>query len=58
MVLPMPTSSPLPYKLCSHLQNVSKQRLLNTAIPFTPMNLGIAGILLRQGFISSVTRYV
>ncbi|CED84138.1 Ribosomal protein S8 [Phaffia rhodozyma] len=48
--------APLPHNLCAHLQNVTLARLASTSIPYTTMNLGIASILLRHGFISSVTR--
>lgn len=56
--LPLPVNGPLPHYLMSHLQNVTSKRLATTSIPYTPMNLGIAAILLRQGFISNLTRCV
>lgn len=48
----------LPHNLCSHLQNVTRKRMQATSIPYSSMNLGIANVLLRHGFISNVTRSV
>lgn len=52
------STGPLPYHLCSHLQNIARKRIAVTSIPYTPMNLGIASVLLRNGFISNLTRCV
>ena len=51
-------AAPLPHLLCSHLQNVAAKRIHMTSIPYTAMNLGIAGVMLRQGLISNLTRSV
>ncbi|KAL7415632.1 ribosomal protein S8 [Mrakia frigida] len=48
--------APLPHMLCSHLQNVTRKRIQLTSIPYTAMNLGICGVMLRQGLISNLTR--
>ncbi|KAI7870354.1 30S ribosomal protein S8 [Spinellus fusiger] len=42
--------------LCSRIQNGFRARLQTMAIPDTKMNLAVANILYREGFISSVTR--
>jgi len=47
---------PLPHDLCSRLQNGFRARHKRIAVPHTVQNLGILTILLREGFISSVTR--
>ena len=54
--LAMLGAPPLPHLLCSHLQNVAAKRIHMTSIPYTKMNLGIAGVMLRQGLISNLTR--
>ncbi|XP_006463926.1 hypothetical protein AGABI2DRAFT_208884 [Agaricus bisporus var. bisporus H97] len=47
---------PLPHDLCSQLQNAFRARNARVAVHHSTQNLGILGILLRSGFISSVTR--
>jgi len=46
----------LPHSLCSHVQNAFRARHLRISVPHTVQNLGILSILLRAGFISSLTR--
>ncbi|EMD31952.1 hypothetical protein CERSUDRAFT_77795 [Gelatoporia subvermispora B] len=46
----------LPHTLCSHVQNAFRARHLRISVPHTIQNLGILSILLRAGFISSLTR--
>lgn len=46
----------LPYHLCSHIQNSFRARHKHIAVPHTTQNLGILSILLRAGFITSITR--
>ncbi|KAI9320514.1 30S ribosomal protein S8 [Dichotomocladium elegans] len=47
---------PRVYDLCARVQNGFRARLQSIAIPETKMNLAIANILYREGFLSSVTR--
>ncbi|TFK22389.1 mitochondrial ribosomal protein subunit S8 [Coprinopsis marcescibilis] len=47
---------PLPHYLCSHVQNAFRARHQKILVDHTNQNLGILSILLRAGFISSVTR--
>jgi ribosomal protein S8 len=47
---------PLPHDLCSLVQNAFRARLKRIAVGHTTQNLGILSILLRTGFISSLTR--
>ncbi|KAJ1913288.1 hypothetical protein IWQ60_009274 [Tieghemiomyces parasiticus] len=47
---------PRVHDVCSHLQNAFKARLSQTCIPESRMNLSLARILYREGFIYSVTR--
>ena len=47
---------PLPHDLCSALKNGFRARHRRIALPHTTQNLGILSILLREGFITSVTR--
>jgi len=42
--------------LCSHVQNSFRARHARISVPHTSQNLGILSILLRAGFISSLTR--
>ena len=46
----------LPHALCSHVQNAFRARHQRINVPHTVQNLGILSILLRNGFILSVTR--
>jgi ribosomal protein S8 len=47
---------PLPHDLCARLQNGFRARHRRIAVPHTVQNLAILSILLREGFITSVTR--
>lgn len=47
---------PLPHDLCSHLQNAFRARHAKVLVPHNTQNLGILSILLRAGFVSSLTR--
>jgi len=47
---------PLPHDLCSHVQNGFRARLRRIAVPHTTQNLAILSILLREGFLSTITR--
>jgi len=47
---------PLPYDLCARLQNAFRIRHARISVPHTTQNLGILSILLRSGFITSITR--
>lgn len=47
---------PLPHDLCSQLQNAFRGRHARVAVNHSTQNLGILSILLRSGFISSITR--
>ncbi|TCD68156.1 hypothetical protein EIP91_011434 [Steccherinum ochraceum] len=46
----------LPHALCSHVQNAFRARHQRINVPHTVQNLGILSILLRSGFVSSVSR--
>ena len=46
----------LPHQLCSHLQNAFRAHHAKAAFPHTTQNLGVLSVLLRAGFISSITR--
>ena len=46
----------LPHYLCSHIQNAFRARHQHIAVNHTTQNLGILSILLRTGFVSSLTR--
>ncbi|KAI0726573.1 mitochondrial ribosomal protein subunit S8 [Fomitopsis betulina] len=46
----------LPHYLCSSVQNAFRARHARIAVQHTRQNLGILSILLRSGFISSLTR--
>ncbi|EPQ53475.1 ribosomal protein S8 [Gloeophyllum trabeum ATCC 11539] len=46
----------LPHDLCAHLQNAFRARHLQVAVAHTTQNLGILSILLRAGFLTSLTR--
>lgn len=46
----------LPHQLCSHVQNAFRAHLAKVVVPHTTQNLGILSILLRAGFISSISR--
>ncbi|KAH8083288.1 ribosomal protein S8 [Cristinia sonorae] len=50
------TAMVLPHALCSHVQNAFRARHQRITVPHTVQNLGILSILLRSGFILSVTR--
>jgi len=45
-----------PHGLCSHLQNAFRSRHARVSVHHTTQNLAILSILLRNGFITSVTR--
>ena len=47
---------PLPHDLCSSVQNAFRSRLARISVPHTTQNLGIFSILLRSGFLTSLTR--
>lgn len=47
--------SPLPTALCSHVVNSSRAFLSQTSLPYAKSSLAISSLLLRHGFISSVT---
>ncbi|KAG9122035.1 hypothetical protein FRC07_001753 [Ceratobasidium sp. 392] len=47
---------PLPFDLCARLQNGFRARHKAIAVPHTTQNLAILSVLLRSGFISSLTR--
>lgn len=47
---------PLPHDLCSKIQNAFRARHQKLAVDHNTQNLGILSILLRAGFISSITR--
>ncbi|KAH6900848.1 mitochondrial ribosomal protein subunit S8 [Coprinopsis sp. MPI-PUGE-AT-0042] len=47
---------PLPHALCSHVQNAFRARHQKILVDHNTQNLGILSILLRAGFISSLTR--
>jgi ribosomal protein S8 len=47
---------PRPHDLCSLVQNAFRARHKHVAVDHTIQNLGILSILLRAGFISSLTR--
>ena len=47
---------PLPHDLCARLQNAFRARHHKIAVDHNTQNLGILSILLRAGFVSSVTR--
>ncbi|KAL0074439.1 30S ribosomal protein S8 [Phycomyces blakesleeanus] len=47
---------PRVHDLCARIQNGFRARLQTMAIPETKMNLAIANILYKEGFISSVSR--
>ncbi|KAH9831193.1 ribosomal protein S8 [Rhodofomes roseus] len=46
----------LPHYLCSSVQNAFRARHARVAVDHTRQNLGILSILLRSGFITSITR--
>lgn len=47
---------PRPHDLCSLVQNAFRARHARIAVDHTTQNLGIMSILLRAGFVSSLTR--
>jgi ribosomal protein S8 len=47
---------PLPHDLCSLVHNAFRSRRARVAVPHSTQNLAILNILLRSGFIASVTR--
>jgi ribosomal protein S8 len=46
----------LPHYLCSHIQNAFRARHARVAVAHNTQNLGILNILLRAGFLTSLTR--
>ncbi|EED80633.1 candidate ribosomal protein S8 [Postia placenta Mad-698-R] len=46
----------LPHNLCAHVQNAFRARHRHIAVSHTTQNLGILSILLRSGFLLSLTR--
>ncbi|KAH9899126.1 ribosomal protein S8 [Epithele typhae] len=46
----------LPHNLCSHIQNAFRTRHQRIAVHHNTQNLAILSILLRNGFLSNVTR--
>ncbi|KIL69187.1 hypothetical protein M378DRAFT_7890 [Amanita muscaria Koide BX008] len=46
----------LPHDLCARIQNAFRARHQRIAVNHTTQNLGILTILLRSGFISTITR--
>ncbi|KDQ60314.1 hypothetical protein JAAARDRAFT_32691 [Jaapia argillacea MUCL 33604] len=47
---------PLPHDLCARLQNAFRARHHSIAVNHSTQNLGILSILLRAGFLTSITR--
>ncbi|KAJ7198621.1 ribosomal protein S8 [Mycena haematopus] len=47
---------PLPHDLCARVQNAFRARHRSIAVNHSTQNLGIMSILLRNGFISNLTR--
>ncbi|KAI0067926.1 ribosomal protein S8 [Artomyces pyxidatus] len=47
---------PRPHDLCSRIQNAFRARHQRVAVEHTTQNLGILTILLRAGFLTSITR--
>jgi len=47
---------PLPHDICSKIQNAFRARHQLVSLNHNKQNLGILNILLRSGFISSITR--
>ena len=47
---------PLPHDLCSKIQNAFRARRQLVSLNHNKQNLGILSILLRAGFVSSITR--
>ena len=47
---------PLPHDLCARLQNAFRARHPRVAVAHTTQNLGILSILLRNGFLTTLTR--
>ena len=47
---------PLPHDLCARIQNAFRGRHARVCVDHTKQNLGILNILLREGFISNLTR--
>ncbi|KAJ7098366.1 ribosomal protein S8 [Mycena epipterygia] len=47
---------PRPHDLCARIQNAFRARHHNIAVNHNTQNLGILSILLRNGFISNLTR--
>lgn len=45
----------LPAQLCAHLVNSSRAFLSTTSLPYAKSSLAISSLLLRHGFISSIT---
>ncbi|CAA7268524.1 unnamed protein product [Cyclocybe aegerita] len=46
----------LPHDICSKLQNAFRARHARVSLPHNTQTLGILSILLRSGFVSSLTR--
>jgi len=51
-----PLAMPRPHDLCARIQNAFRARRAQVAVPHTVQNLGILNVLLRAGFINSITR--
>lgn len=47
---------PLPHDLCARLQNAFRARHLRVGLTHSTQNLGILNILLRSGFLTTLTR--
>ncbi|KAF8531335.1 ribosomal protein S8 [Gautieria morchelliformis] len=47
---------PLPHDLCARLQNAFRARHQRIAVAHSTQNLGILSILLRNGFLTTLTR--
>ncbi|EIM83404.1 ribosomal protein S8 [Stereum hirsutum FP-91666 SS1] len=47
---------PRPHDLCSHMQNAFRARHHSVAVDHNTQNLGILSILLRAGFLTTLTR--
>ncbi|KAF8508250.1 ribosomal protein S8 [Hysterangium stoloniferum] len=47
---------PLPYHLCSKIQNAFRARHHQVSVEHTTQNLAILSILLRNGFLTTLTR--
>jgi ribosomal protein S8 len=50
------TLMPLPHDLCARLQNAFRARHQRVSVAHTTQNLAILSVLLRAGFLSTITR--